>query len=186
MKLHSLILSGFLTLAVAAVPAVSSAAPKSAAAGSGDVLQQLKDLQERATDAANRADELQAVARDSGSDWQIHASKLEYLKEDINDMGGRLAALEKVRDSASAWEKKAIDEALPVLKQMAENTQSAILFVSENQMRLFLPAYEKYVNNLADESERLSASLNRYVQFATIHNKENRLERTLGISGGSF
>jgi hypothetical protein len=108
------------------------------------------------------------------------------LKDDINKMGRCLVKLENARDSAPVWERKAIDEALPTLKRMAENTQSAMLYVNDNRNRLFAPAYGQYVNDLAQESEHLSESVDRYIQFAKVHAKEDRLEKTLGVTGSSF
>jgi hypothetical protein len=192
MTLRSLTLSGCLAAAMVAAPVLSLAATKPTAperdrrGARTEALELLKQLQGKAYLAAEHASELQSTTHSPNASWQIHALRLEALKEDVNTMGRQLSQLETIRDSATPWERKAIDEAAPLLRLMADNIQAAMKLVSDTPGTLWVPAYQKHVDNLAGECDRLHSSVGQVVKFAKVHANEQHLERTLGISAASL
>lgn len=192
MTVRSLTRTGCLAAAMMGLPALSLAASKPVAPthnGPGvrtEALDLLKDLRVKADDTAEHAAELQSMIRVPTTTWRTHAAELEALKEDVNAMGQELAQLEKVRGSATPWERKTIDEAAPLLRLMADNTQDAVNRLDDSSGTLWARDYQKYVNNLADESRRLAHSVGQVVKFAKVHDKEKHLESTLGLDAGSL
>lgn len=190
MKAKSLALAGCLAAAMTALPVLSLAAPNSVTPErDGQVvrtqtLDLLKDLRANAVDASNRSAELQNVASSVAS-WEADAALLEYLKEDINSMGRTLTKLEEIRNSAAPEQQAAIDRAAPLLRLMVDNTHSAVTFLNEYEGRTYLPIFQKYTANLADESSQLSKSVGRYLQLAKTRSKEMHLEKTLGVEAGN-
>lgn len=150
-----------------------------------EALTLLKELRVDAADAAKHASELDSLTRVPTTNWHTHAAQLEAVKEDINQMGRKLAGLEKVRDTAKPWERKAIDEAAPLLRQMADNTEAAVKRLDDLPATLFAQDYQQSVNNLADESGRLSRSVSEVVKFAKVHEKEKHLEHAIGLDAGA-
>jgi hypothetical protein len=101
-------------------------------------------------------------------------------------MGDQFARLEKVRDSASAVEQKAIADAAPLLESMAWNTRAAIAFVNENPKGMWELTYRTYVKNISTTAGRLSATMGAFVQYTKTFEKEKRLEKTLNLVAGSI
>jgi len=192
MTVGSLTLTGCLAAAMMALPALSLAASKSVApkhSGQGvrtETFDLLRSLRAQAADAAEHASELQSLIRIPTTNWQTHAVELETLKEDVNDMGRKLAQLEKVRESAAPWERKAIDDAAPLLKLLADNTQAAVKLLDDYPATLWARDYQKSVDDLAGESGRLSRSLGQAVKFAKVHDKEKHIESILGLDAGAL
>jgi hypothetical protein len=165
---------------LAAVTVLAAGEP----AGSTDPLRLLKDLRAQAVDTRNTATDLQTSDWVANPDWEINATKLDELKGEINAMGRTLARLQETEDSAAPFERKAIEEAVPMLKEMAENTEAAIQYVNEHPTQLMLNSYRDHINKLADESIQPEKTLGPFIQFAKVHSKDNQLEKTLGVASG--
>src|SRR5215467_11282706 len=116
--LKSISASCFLAAALAAIPAVSAAASVN--------FETLKDFELRAADAADQAAFLDANTRSPQLGWESYSTRLEALKDDINDMGRLLALLEERHDSLAPSDREVIDRAAPVLRELADNTTAAI------------------------------------------------------------
>lgn len=145
----------------------------------------LKELRVQAADAAKHASVLDSLTRVPTTSWSTQGAELEAVKEDINQMGQKLADLEKVRDTAKPWERKAIDQAAPLLRQMADNTEAALKRLDDLPSTLWALDYQEPVHALADESSRLSQTMGEVVKFAKVHEKEMRLEHEIGLAAGS-
>jgi hypothetical protein len=190
MTTKAVTLTGCLAVAMAGLPALSLAAtnPVAIQLDGGvvhkQVFQAVKDLSAKACDAADHAAALQSIARNASSDWQVHLSQLDALKDDINAMGRNLYDLEQIRDSAAPLEREAIDRAAPLLKLMADNTEAAIQFLNDNHGNFWLASYQKYVDNLTAGSEQLSNSLGKTIQLAKVRAKERHLEKALSVESG--
>jgi chromosome segregation ATPase len=139
----------------------------------------MKDLDARADDAADQASELQANLLTSNSSWEVHAQKLQALKDDVNEMGRLLARLEEVRGTLGAEDREVLDRAAVVLKEMAANTTAAVQYLNVDQQNFWIPSYRKSVNNLVNESSQLSSSLNRVIALDKTRAREKHLEKSL-------
>jgi hypothetical protein len=173
--------------AAMALPAVSLAAGKKAVdepATHAKAL--LKEFHTTAVDAKIAAGDLYSLLDDTSADWNSVAPYLYRLKESVNKMGQEYAALKEARDGASPSERKAIDDAGPLLQSMGWNTQRAIEFINAHELTTWLPEYHTYINNLANVSSRLTSELGQFDQFAKTQDREKRLENSLGLEAGSM
>jgi hypothetical protein len=182
-------LTGCLVAAMTALPAAAPAA--GVPAGEPDrtpnteVLSLLKYVHAKALDAGSRSGELQTLVRSPNVSWQSDIVTLGLLRDDINDMGRAIARLEQLRSSAAASDRKAIDEAAVWLAKMARNTKAALEFANANQNDLWMPAFQKYANLLANESEALYGSVGKFVRLDQVRAREHHLDTVLGVEAGS-
>ena len=169
-------------LAVTIVPVGAVAAPQWNF--SREASRTMGDLASYAVDAALLGDELQAGLGSQELSYQSHAYLLAAIKDDVDAMGAKVCRLEEIKRSLPASQRKEIDETLPALSLMANHTGYAIRFLSGHPQELWSPAYASWVNALTGEAHQLSHNLGQYIEYAKVHRKDLRLERSLGISAG--
>ena len=160
----------FLAAALAALPAVSFAA-------TADPL--LKDFGFKAADAADRAATLDANTRSPEVGWESYSVNLQFLKDDINDMGRTLARLDTMRDSLTPADREVLLRAAATLKQLADNTSAAIQYSNRGREIYWTPTYRKYLANMLAESDQLAASLNHTLELDKARAREKQLEKTV-------
>ncbi len=113
--------------------------------------------------------------------WEEHAIELNAIRGEINDMGTKLCRLETIRRVVSPWEQKAIDNAAPLIAEMANEAASAITYLNNSQLHLFAPSYHAYSEEMFQQSTRLNHQLNQFEDFSKVHRQDIRLEKSLGL-----
>ena len=68
------------------------------------------------------------------------------------------------RDSLSPWERRALDEVLPLLQATAANTESAIEYFNENRDHLWMETYRDYVDRVWQGSGQMAKILKNYLK----------------------
>ena len=116
-----------------------------------------------------------------GIGWQEHAYQLNAIRDEVNDMGSKLCRLETIRRVVSPWEQKAIDDAAPLITEMANEAQSAIVFLNGNHQHLFNPAYQEYSQDMYQQSSKLSRQMSEFEDFGRVHQQDIHLEKSLGL-----
>jgi len=114
-------------------------------------------------------------------DWQEHADQLNAIRDAVNDMGGKLCRLEAIRRVSSPWERKAIDEAAPLITEMANEAEAAITFLNDNQNHLLNPTYHAYSEEMYQQSSKLNRQMSEFDDFGKVHQEDIRLEKSLGL-----
>lgn len=147
--------------------------------------QLITDLSNDANEIQNHAARLQSWADSDQLSWQLHGEQLMNIRAEVNAMGDKLCRLETIKRVVSPWEQKAINQAVPELRELADNTTDAIQFLNTRQGDMWMPTYRKYVENLASLSGRLSSSMNEYVAYAQVHREDKSLQKDLGMRTGS-
>ena len=87
----------------------------------------------------NDAEDLDSFAK-SRLSWQSHASKIEMIKQHVNNTGKILAKLKDVENSGEPWQQIAIMRIEPLLKELATSTENTINFLSGNLSRIHFPS----------------------------------------------
>jgi hypothetical protein len=144
-----------------------------------------KDVQADARRALSRADRLQSFTEDPHLDWETHASQLQDLKGDINELGTKLCRLETIRRVLAPWQQREVDEIATALQLMADNAQDAIVFVNDKPDRLWVPAYRNYLSNLYTEADNLAHSAENAVAYANVSKEYRDLQLRLGVHASS-
>ncbi len=144
-----------------------------------EVSRLLQDVREKAAVLSRDADEMEALTRSDVS-WQTHASMLETMKQDVNDMARSVEKLESMRNSASPWQKQAIDRMLPLMRELATNTTAAINHLNEQRSRPTTPEYAQYLRQNSETARQLSDMISAFVDYDQTRAKLAQLEQKLG------
>jgi signal transduction histidine kinase len=141
-------------------------------------------LREVRTEAAAmnlHAETLGTFARKPQVHWQSHAFHLNRVKGHINKMNERLAELQHISNFVEPWQQRAIDQVSSHAAQVASSTQAAIVHLRGNQGRLFVPDYRDHLTTLAERSEDMSETLNKYLDYERAQNEFQRLQSELEL-----
>jgi hypothetical protein len=141
----------------------------------------LSDIASDAREARIHTDNLDRFAIDPNVSWESHAVELNAVRDAVNDMGTKLCRLETIRRVALPWEKKAIDEAAPLITIMANETQAAIMFLNDHQSNLVGMTYDGYTTGLYEKSDKLVNDMNEFEKFSKVHQEDIHLEKSLGL-----
>jgi glycerophosphoryl diester phosphodiesterase len=146
---------------------ISPAAKASNTTGedSKEVSQLLSEMKLEAHQLELDAVEMETFSRSRLSETS-HATKLNMIGEHINKAGELLSKLHDARDRGSAWQQKAIDEIYPLLKELAENTETAMKLFNENKPRADMsPNYKEYLKENRGMASELAALITDYVDY---------------------
>ena len=143
----------------------------------------LAEIQNEAAEITPHAETLRTFSRTPGRSWQSHAEYLQGVKDHINAVGERVAELQRIRDSASPWQQKAITEVTSHAAQVAASTQAAIVHLRENQDRLFVPEYRDHLKTIADRSRDMKQTVDKFLDYEETQQKLRRLQVELEIAG---
>lgn len=190
MRWNQILTTGMLAGTLAALPALSIAAPAPTCASvpttnaDHQAAKLLDNLEQDAHNVAEEADSMESMLNSTNVTWESHVYALNRVRADVNAMGDKLCRLESIRASATPWEQKAIDSAAPQLRLLADNTRDAIAFVNAHREDLWMPQYAKYIRNVSDESTNIAHSVLRLEEYARTHQREQELGRSVGIATG--
>jgi len=150
-----IVLSGFLWLASAALPAGLHA---QAATDNPSVTAQLDATKPIIAKIKKDAAELQSFSSAGGPSWTSHAAVLTRIKDDVNKLQENMRGLQSHRTVASAWQQDAIDRVTSLANDLATNMNSAMDHLNKNKTRPTASPYPEYlkantqiVNALAEE-----------------------------------
>jgi hypothetical protein len=132
----------------------------------------LSDVKTQAVKLSADASTMESYTR-SGASWESHSAALNQMKEHINEAGRQLTKLQEVRESASPWQKTAINQIYPLMKQLADSTTDGIKYIRYNPKRLMFPGYKDYIEANADTSSRLASLIGDFQDYG---NTKQRLE----------
>ena len=133
--------------------------------GSEEVNQLLAEFKTEARELESDADELALWTRSPHVSWQSHAQKISLITEHVNQAGKILAEMDKVRLTASPWQQGAIDRIYPMLKEMADNTNTIIDHFTDHKSHTYLPPYTDYAQANYELARDLAALIGDYVDY---------------------
>jgi hypothetical protein len=146
-----------------------------------EVTQLLQDAKEKAAVLSRDADEMEALTRSDVS-WETHASMLDTMKEDVNDLAHDVEKLTAARDKASPWQQQAIDRMLPLMRELAANTTAAINHLKERPTRPTSGSYAEYLRQNSETARQLSDMIRSFVDYGDTRAKLDKLEQKLEIA----
>lgn len=180
-----LTLCGMAAAGIALLPAIGAAAGSHQWDYSREARGLLATLEYDATHVSRNAERLQSLTADPNIGKQAHAKLLNQIRAEVNEMGRKLTRLEAIRNSVAPWEQKAIDQAAPAIRLMADNTQDAMHFLNTNPEETWKPIYGKYVTNLFNEASGLGSTVRRYEEYARIHSEDQHMQKALDMQPAS-
>jgi hypothetical protein len=144
-----------------------------------------QDLETLARQTRNDADQFETYDRGNGVSWEIQVDQLDMLKQEVNDMGGKLCRLESIRRMLAPWQQTEVDRIAEEVELMADNTQDAIVYLNGHEEELWVPTYQKYATNLYKEAGALTESLSRAVTYASVSKEYQDLRHKLAVPATS-
>jgi len=143
----------------------------------------LAEIQKETAELRRHADTLGTFARNSQHSWQSHALYLDRVKGHINAVGERTAELQQIRYAVLPWQERAITEVTSHAAQVAASTQAAIVYLNENRGRHIVPEYQGHLTIIADSSEDMKQTVDKFLDYERTQQKFQRLQNELDLGG---
>jgi hypothetical protein len=139
----------------------------------------LADVKAEAIALERDAEDLAVWTRAKQMAWQSHAEKLNLIREHVNEAGQLLTKLTEARGAASPWQQEAIDRIYPLLKELADNTETTITHFKDGKDRIHFPPYTDFARANYDLAQDLAALVSDYVEFGEHETEFRRLQEKL-------
>ncbi len=150
---------------------------------SGRASMLLAEIKKEAAELTRHADTLRTFAGTPQYSWQSHTFYLNKVKGHINAVGERTAELQQIRYAVLPWQEQAITEVTSHAAQVAASTQAAIIYLNENQGRHFVPEYRDHLTAIADSSDDMKQTVDKFLDYEQTQQKFQRLQNELELGG---
>jgi hypothetical protein len=127
------------------------------------------------------ADQMTGLLFDDFS-WQTHAAMLDTVRDHVNSLGRTIAKLEAERGQANSWQRQTIDRAVPLLRDLANNTTEAIDHLNKHHVRPLSGNYPQYLEANADTAHELSRLIGTTVEYGHTMSKLERLQERVQMA----
>ncbi|HVR22383.1 MAG TPA: hypothetical protein VMU26_03605 [Candidatus Polarisedimenticolia bacterium] len=143
----------------------------------------LAEIKKEAAQLTRHADTLRTFAGNPHYSWESHTFYLNKVKGHINAVGERTAELQQIRYAVLPWQERAITEVTSHAAKVAASTQAAIVYLNGNQGRHFVPEYRDHLTAIADSSEDVKQTVDKFLDYEKTHEKFQRLQNDLELGG---
>jgi len=180
-----------LPLTLGSVPAVALvllAGTQGASAATQDSKQISSLLNEAMTHAVQAEDDATALDSFTRSavSWKLHTYELDSMKLHVNELGRIAAELQDLEPEASEWQKQAIHQVIPLLRDMAGNLTKTIQHLNENQSQVHMPAYRDYTRTNFELAKRTAELIRDFVAYDEARSTAESLETKLELARQSY
>lgn len=110
------------------------------------------------------AETMEAYTR-SNAGWESHAIAITQIKEHVNGLERQAAKLKDAKNTASPWQKTAIDRITPFLDELEGYTSAVIEHINKHPKLLTTPEYKDYLEANADYAGDLAAMIGDFVDY---------------------
>jgi len=141
----------------------------------------LGSIDAQSASIADTAYQLERLAKDLHPP-EAHLDGIDALRAEVNTIGSELQSLEAERDSLAEWEVQALDQILPLMHDVADNTDKAIQTYRSDRGRLWVTPYVGDTARVVQDANEVSTLLRDYLKLAKTREKEARIEQSLGES----
>ena len=168
------------------LPACAPIAPRAWAADSNSDNPKVEHLLDQAKFQAFRleadANNMTGLIRSQVS-WRLDAQELNKIKYHINDLSTLITELQSSRADASPWQKQAVDQMVPMLREMAAITTDEIHFVNAHQTRPDSLQNAKWANQNFTAAHELANLASETVQYGEDRAQLAKLSDDLSFDG---
>jgi hypothetical protein len=112
---------------------------------------------------------------------ETHTSALQRISADIGDMAVVLEKLDKARSKAAPWQKNAIDQIKPLVRELMDSTSAVAAYVQKNPEKIASEDYKDYAEANADRTEKLSTLISTFVDYGKAKDRLDRLSNKLDL-----
>jgi len=112
--------------------------------------------------------------------WEAHSAAIHQIKEHVNALGRQVTKLKEARDTASPWQRTAIDRIDPFLDELSGYTEAVIEHL--NGATKHTPdEYKDYLEANADYATDLAAMIGDFVDYGRTKQRLERFSTKLEI-----
>jgi signal transduction histidine kinase len=143
----------------------------------------LSEASGEALELAGDADEMQTLIFND-TNWVTHALMLAKVKGHVDNMALIIEKLSKAQKSGSELQEQAVEQMLPLVKELSTNTTAAINCLNRNKARPITDSYAQYLNKNAETARQLSSIISSLLEYQKSMAEIEKLRSKLVASGG--
>jgi hypothetical protein len=166
---------GILVLFCLGVLPSLSAATREASPSLNELLWNARD---EAVQLASDADQMQMLIL-SDANWVTHDLMLHKIQTHVDDMALIIKKLSETQTSGSDVQQQAVEQMLPLIHELSENTTAAIHYLDQNKNRPLTDTYKQYLRKNADTARELSSMVSSLVDYEQSMDEMTQLKRRL-------
>ena len=144
--------------------------------------QLLSDASDEALELADDAYETKALILND-ENWVTHALMLARIKGHVDNMALIIEKLNKAQDSGSELQKQAVEQMLPLVKQLSANTTAAINYLKQSKTRPVSDTYTRYLERNAETAHQLSSIISSLIDYEKSMTEIEKLRSKLETPG---
>jgi hypothetical protein len=148
-------------LYLVALPLFSAAVTRETSA---KLTELLWDARDEAVQLASDADQMQMLIL-SDSNWLTHDLMLHKIQGHVDDMALIVRKLNETQKSGSDVQQQAVEQMLPLVRELSENTTAAIHYLDQNKNRPPSDTYRQYLQKNAETARELSSMVSSLVDY---------------------
>jgi hypothetical protein len=124
----------------------------------------LWDARDEAVQLASDADQMQMLLL-SDNNWVTHNLMLRKIQGHVDDMALIVRKLKETQTSGSEVQQQAVEQMLPLIRELSENTSAALHHLNQNKNRPSSDTYRQYLQKNAEAARELSSMLSSLVDY---------------------
>jgi hypothetical protein len=173
----------FLMTASALVLTLTASAGTGSTTEFGEAQRTLQTLKDSANNVQAASEKLHTFAGNSIVSNATRASVLDTIQIGINQMGRDMASLQAERKNLNAWEQKALDQALPLLKDAASSTDHVIGYFNDRHDSVWAGEYRDSAARISRDTEKIATTIGEALRLSKLQLEEQQTKTDLGVSG---
>ena len=144
--------------------------------------QLLADANDEAFELARDATNTQMLIR-TDENWVDHALMLAKVKGHVDNLALIIEKLSKAQRSGSELQEQAVEQMLPLVKQLSANTTAAINYLKQSKTRPVSDTYTRYLEKNAETAHQLSSIISSLIDYEKSMTEIEKLRSKLETPG---
>ena len=145
---------------------------------SASLTELLWDARDEAVQLASDADQMQILIL-SDANWLTHDLMLHKMQGHVDDMTLIVRKLSETQKSGSDVQQQAVEQMLPLIRELSENTTAAIHYLNQNKNRPLSDTYKQYLQKNSETARELSSMVSSLVDYEQSMDEMAQLRRRL-------
>ena len=141
----------------------------------------LENIQESASVASDNGFKFKMYSRTYSMSSQTYAAVLNRIRDEVNAMGHETPQLTDEQSTLAPWERKALNDVLPLLRQTADGTEHAIALFEDNPQRLWMHPFYSETERITRETSNIARTLNSYLKHEHAREEEQHFASSIGM-----
>lgn len=167
---------------VAIFTLLSSVTASATKAENPQLTQLLADANDEGLELARDATDTQMLIR-TDDNWVDHALMLDKMKGHVDNLALIIEKLSKAQESGSDLQEQAVEQMLPLVKQLSANTTAAINYLRQSKTRPTSESYTRYLEKNAETAHQLSSVISSLIDYEKSMTEIERLRSKLEAPG---